>query len=97
MAADLPWRSCPWLLERTNIRAFDPPMWCYELAKMGRTPARRTPTERLQIDTDDFAPLLPPPPGETQLEDDVLLLDSPDDTAVDTIDDETGEEAMTRL
>ena len=33
----LPWRSCPWVLERTNVRSFDPPLWCFSLAKLGKS------------------------------------------------------------
>ena len=33
---DVPWRSCPWLLERTNVRALDPPLWCYDLGELGQ-------------------------------------------------------------
>ena len=32
----VPWQTCPWLLERTNIRSFDPPMWCFDLANLGQ-------------------------------------------------------------
>merc|ERR1719230_2251751 len=35
-STDVPWRSCPWLLERTNIRSLDPPLFCWELAHLGQ-------------------------------------------------------------
>ena len=34
--AALPWRSCPWVLERTNVRTLNPPLWCYSLAGLGK-------------------------------------------------------------
>ena len=33
----VPWQNCPWLLQdKVNLRAEDPPRWCFDLQNLGQ-------------------------------------------------------------